>query len=229
MCGRFSLRRLPEAWQDTLGLGSVSGLKPRYNIAPGQPVLAVAHDEEENRNLLRYFDWGLLPSWQADDRHRPINARAETAHLKPYFRAAMRHRRCLVPADGFYEWSGRGPGRRPYYFQMSDAEPFAFAGLWEHWEGPQGEHRDTLAILTTTPNDLVSPLHHRMPVILDQHNFQRWIDPALQSAAEVQDLLHPQPAERMQVMAVTPYVNNPLNEGPTCVQPDTTDLFGPAP
>ena len=149
-----------------------------------------------------------------------INARAETAASKPAFRAAFRRRRCLIPADGFYEWqrAERG-GKQPFYLRLRDGLPFAFAGLWEHWEGPQGEALDTCTILTTEPNELLRPIHDRMPVILDPRAWELWLDPGVHEPVRLQPLLRPYPAEQMIALPVSPLVNNPANDRAACVVP----------
>ncbi len=226
MCGRFTVTKLPEAWLEALGLGAVPDYAPRYNVAPSQNVLAAAFDVEEDRNLLRYFEWGLLPTWAKDPKatHRSINARAETAAEKPSFRAAMRYRRCILPADGFYEWTGKGTSRRPFYFQRRDEGPFGFAGIWEQWESDRGECIDSCAILTTDANALVAQQHARMPVMLDAQDALAWLDPRQQASSKVQHLLRPYPAEEMKAIAVSPYVNSPRYDDPHCIAPDL-ELF----
>lgn len=226
MCGRFTVTKLPEEWLEALGLGPVPQYTPRYNVSPSQPVLAVAFDAEEDRNLLRYFDWGLLPSWAKDPKgmNRPINARSETASEKPSFRSAMRYRRCILPADGFFEWSGKGPSRRPYYFQHRDEATFGFAGLWEEWVGKQDEYIHSCTILTTEANALVAERHHRMPIILDPPDALAWLSPKAQSAKDVEPLLRAYPAERMKVTAVSRHVNSARYDDALCIAPEP-DLF----
>jgi putative SOS response-associated peptidase YedK len=216
------------------GEGRVRG--PRYNIAPTQVVAAVRAATEPPLTLpsppaggegrvrgareLCFLRWGLVPSWADDPAigNRLINARAETAAEKPSFRAAFRHRRCLIPADGFYEWQKLNGKNQPHYFRMRDGRPFAFAGLWEHWPG---EHQplETCTILTTGANDLVRPVHDRMPVILGPEDFERWLDPAVREPELLQPLLRPFPAEAMTAYPVSMVVNNPRNETPKCVEP----------
>jgi putative SOS response-associated peptidase YedK len=174
-------------------------LFPRYNVAPTQPVLAVRVAGVGREAVM--LRWGLVPSWAKDLKQAPINARAETAADKPTFRHALRKRRCLIPADGFYEWVALEGRKQPYCFRPGDGRPFAFAGLWERWEGPQGPV-ESCAILTTEANDLVRPVHDRMPVILPERHWRAWLDTDLQDAATVAPLLRPYPAEAMRAVSV---------------------------
>ena len=168
MCGRFSLTAPGQLWFEIFGLTDPPAWAPRYNIAPTQPAPAVVRFVEEAERQFRLWRWGLIPSWAKDPGigAQIINAKAETAATKPAFRAAFRRRRCLVLADGFYEWHRVGSKKQPFYIRLREGNPFAFAGLWEHWEGPAGAAIDSCTLLTTTPNDLISRFHHRMPVIL---------------------------------------------------------------
>jgi putative SOS response-associated peptidase YedK len=161
---------------------------------------------------------GLVPAWSRDARQAPINARSETVADKPMFRHAFRKRRCLIPADGFYEWAVVGGRKQPFCFRPQDERPFAFAGLWERWEGPDGPV-ESCAILTTQANELVRPVHERMPVILPEHHWSAWLDAGLHNAAEVVPLLLPFPAEAMRAYPVGLMVNSPKNDGPGCLEP----------
>jgi putative SOS response-associated peptidase YedK len=220
MCGRFTLTRFPDEWIELLEMPGFDPPKPRYNVAPGQYILTILRDPEVPHPLAQLLFWGLLPAWVKDPKavSRPINARAETVAEKPYFRAAIRHRRCLIPADGFFEWTGAGAERRPYYFQMQDERPFALAGLWERWQGPREELVDSCTIPTTTPNAIVKPYHHRMPVIVEPAHFKRWLDPAVQSYRDVADLLVPHPPAAMKATPVSRKVNNARRDDEGCVQ-----------
>ena len=221
MCGRFSLTAPGQLWFEIFGLSDPPAWAPRYNIAPTQPVPAGLVLPDQPRAQFRLLRWGLILSWAkapgvgAD----MINARAETAATKPAFRAAFRRRRCLVLADGFYEWPRRGGRKQPFYVRLRDGRPFAFAGLWEHWEGSEGQSIDSCTLLTTAPNALMRPLHHRMPVILDPEVYALWLDPAIQDADRLQPLLRQYPPEAMMAYPVSPRVNNPANDGPECIQP----------
>jgi putative SOS response-associated peptidase YedK len=220
MCGRFLLYTSGAALAEWLGLPEVPALEPRYNIAPTQPVAAVRAGPGGDRELVR-LRWGLVPSWSTDLAigNRLINARAETAADKPSFRVAFRQRRCLVPANGFYEWVGRAGKKQPIHFRLRERRPFAFAGLWERWQAPGGEVVESCAVLTTEANDLVRLVHDRMPVILDPDAFAPWLDPAVRDPAALGLLLRPYPADAMMASPVGSWVNNPRNEGPACLAP----------
>jgi len=219
MCGRFTLTAPGEQAAQQFGLSEAPALAPRYNIAPTQMVAAVrAAEGEPSLALLR---WGLIPSWAKDLSigARMINARAETAAEKPAFRAAMKQRRCLIIADGFYEWQTTGAGKQPFYFRVEGGRPFAFAGLWEWWRGPEGEQIESCTILTTAANELVQPLHDRMPVILRPADYGRWLDPSLRDPAAVTDLFAPLPADLMHTYPVSKAVNRVSNDSPALIAP----------
>ncbi len=169
----------------------------------------------------RRHRWGLIPSWAKDPAiaNQLINAQAETAATKPAFRAAFRKRRCLIPADDFYEWRKENRHKQPFHIRMRVGSPFAFAGLWEHWEGTQGRAIDSCTILTTTPNDLLRPLHHRMAVILHPGDYDLWLDLSVQEVERLQSLLRAYPAEEMTAYPVSTRVNNPGNDIPECIEP----------
>ncbi len=192
-------------------------LAPRYNIAPSQPVPVVrAADAGREWVNLR---WGLVPSWAKDAKLAQINARAETAPDKPMFRSAFRKRRCLIPASGFYEWQATGGKRKqPFCIRLADDKPFAFAGLWERWEGPDGPV-ESCCILTTEANDLVRPIHDRMPVILDPRHFDQWLDPKQRDAAALAPLLRPFAVDAMKAYPVSPWVNDPRHDDARCLEP----------
>lgn len=225
MCGRYTLKTPSKIVADFFGLSEEPTLEPRYNIAPTQPVPVVrvlrANPETKERELVP-LRWGLVPSW-ADDAaigNRLINARAETVATKPSFRSAFKHRRCLIPADGFYEWTKEGKLKQPLYIRKKDGQPFALAGLWEEWER-EGEVIESCAIITTTANDLMAEFHDRMPVILYQKDFDLWLDPDVKDPTTLESLLRPYPSEDMMVYPVNRLVNNPRNEDPKCVEPQT--------
>jgi putative SOS response-associated peptidase YedK len=216
MCGRFLLFSDASSLASHFDLTSLPELLPRYNIAPTQPVLAVrAAGSGREAALLR---WGMVAPWAKDTRQAPINARAETAADKPTFRHALRKRRCLVPASGFYEWAAVGGRKQPYCFRPWDERPWAFAGLWERWEG-EGTPVESCAILTTEANELVRPVHDRMPVILPERHWAAWLDPQVQDAGALVPLLRPFPSDAMRAYPVGPLVNNPRNDGPACLEP----------
>jgi len=219
MCGRYTLTTPPAKLAESFGLDERPQLDPRFNIAPTQPVATVLVVTGGRR--LRLMRWGLVPHWARDLSigSRMINARGETVAEKPAFRRAFRERRCLVLADGFYEWRREGKSKQPFYIARKDRQPFAFAGLWETWMPPDaGESVDSCTIITTDANELVGEFHHRMPVILDAGDFDIWLD----ADADEQDLLvllRPCPAGRMQAWPVRDTVNSPAHETPECIEP----------
>ncbi len=219
MCGRFTLTLPAEKLCLLFKVPSVPPLPPRFNIAPTQPALVVRQARGEREACL--LKWGLVPPWAKDPSMGPrlINARSETVREKPSFAPAFRKRRCLVPADGFYEWRKTQGGSRPYLFRFRDKRPFAFAGLWERWERGPGEPLETFTILTTRANPLVAPIHPRMPVILDPRDYQPWVDPAFRDLPRLEALLRPFPPEEMEGFPVTPRVNKPDFDEPSCVEP----------
>lgn len=199
---------------------------PRYNIAPTDPALIVRHNEKGDRELV-LVRWGLIPSWVKDPREFAtlINARCETVVEKPSFRGAMRHRRCLVPADGFYEWTGTRGAKQPHLIRRTDRAPFAFAGIWEHWLGADGSEIDTMAILTTQANDDMRGLHDRMPIILAAETFDLWLDCKPGTAEHVTHLLGPSPEGLLDHIEVDRRLNNPRNEGPGLQTPVRSSLL----
>ncbi len=206
--------------------------RPRYNIAPSQHIPVVRRSRESGDRKLESMQWGLVPAWakDPDGGPRPINARGEDAAGKPYFRNAMKQRRCLIPADGFYEWkkSPDNPKARkqPYAIRMADESLFAMAGLWECWQGGEGERpRITCTILTTRPNALMKGIHDRMPVVVDHADYARWLDADANGPGDVADLLEPFPADRMRATAVSPRVNSPKNDDEACLEPADVGLF----
>ena len=221
MCGRFTLFVDPKELMEAFpGFAMPVEWTPRYNIAPTQPVAVILNT---GQNKVEFFRWGLIPSWAKDPAigNRMINARAETVADKPSFRAAFRQRRCLVLADGFYEWR-KDPGRTaktPLYIRLKSGKPFAFAGLWESWRAPDDATIYSCNIITTEPNSLVAKVHNRMPVILEQEAYDVWLDPAEQSPDRLDVWLKPYPAERMTAYPVSRFVNNPSNDAPECIVP----------
>lgn len=225
MCGRYTIRRLP----DLIRLGIVQlpdfeEFSQRvsqlgvFNIAPSQQMPIVRLDET-GQTVATTARWGFIPSWSKEKpKVAPINARSETVAVSGMFRAALDRRRCLVPADGFYEWKGVKPPKQPFFIHMKDDHPFAFTGLWERWKnGPDAEPIDTYTILTTSPNEVMKPLHNRMPVILDESDYARWLDRNA-SGADVVDLLKPHRSECMEAWAVSTRVNTPKNNDPSLVE-----------
>ncbi len=220
MCGRFTLAADPDTLATLFELDTVPELRPRYNIAPTQPVAAVLLDAERQRRQFTFLTWGLIPSWAKDIKigARMINARSETVAEKPAYRSAFKYRRCLIPASGFYEWQRRRGGKQPYYIALHDHQPFAIAGLWERWQSPDGSVIESCTLLTTTPNELIRPLHNRMPVILPPVVFQEWLSPRT-PATRLQPLLRPYPADAMIAYPVSTRVNSPAYDAPDCIEP----------
>lgn len=219
MCGRYVLTTPIETLAQEFGVaGSSPEIPPSYNVAPSREVAAVLVRGGERR--LETLRWGLIPSW-ADDPgigSRMINARSETAAEKPSFRGAFRKRRCLLPADGFYEWQRTGNGKQPYHFRMKDGSPFAFAGLWEGWGGDGKEEIRSCTILTTEANELVGEVHHRMPVILAPEDYEIWLDPDVRETDLLASLLAPYPSDEMEAYPVSRFVNSPSNDDNRCVE-----------
>jgi putative SOS response-associated peptidase YedK len=231
MCGRYTL----------INLAHLTNLFPwiteppvdvpaRYNIAPTQPILAVGNDKPDQYD---FFLWGLIPAWAKDPTigNKLCNARAETLAEKNTFKNAYRRRRALIPADGFYEWklNADGKTKQPMFIRLKGGEPFAFAGLWETWHGADGEEIRSATIITTRPNELMSTMHDRMPVILPRDAMQRWLEPGEKMAGELDDLLQPYPAEAMEAYPISKDVNSPKNDGPELtrrVEAHPTTLFG---
>ena len=224
MCGRFTLTTTGQQLKEFFPLlDELPTSTARYNIAPTQNVLVVRDaTEKEAKPQAAWMRWGLIPSWANDKKIGAglINARADGVATKPAFRAAFKRRRCLVLADGFYEWK-REPGKKtkqPFYFRRKDSAPFAFAGLWEHWEGEEAAI-DSCTIITTDANKVLEPIHHRMPVILDPRDYTKWIDGSPKDPALLKELLQPSPAEDLVAVAIGTHVNNARNEGVDCLIP----------
>ncbi len=228
MSGRYTLRRLDlvrAALDATPYLPAFEEfdqrrIVPRFNIAPSQHV-AIVRISGEGKRVLDLAEWGLIPSWTKEKpRTRPINARAETVATSGMFRHAFAHRRCLIPADGFYEWHGSKPPRQPYFIHRKDDGIFAFAGLWERWKPqPDAEPIETCTIITTTANELMKPIHDRMPVIIEPADYGRWLDPKV-PASEIGDLLKPSSPDDLQATAISSRVNNVKNDGAELLEPD---------
>lgn len=221
MCGRFTITlRAEELQREFPWVVIPTQMQPRYNIAPTQPVAVVSND---NPTQLTFYRWGLIPAWAKDSTigARLINARAETLAEKPSFRSAFLRRRCLILADGFYEWAMRPKAKQPYYIRLRSAKPFAFAGLWEIWQDNQGNEIRSCAIITTQANEMIASLHERMPVILPPDAYTLWLSNEEKSAAELSHLLVPYPSQEMLMYAVSPYVNDPHHDTEECVKPLT--------
>ncbi len=221
MCGRYTLTLDPGELQEMLDLGPfIHIVQPRYNIAPSQPVPIV---KDFKTRAVELYLWGLVPFWSKDPSigSRMINARAETVSEKPSYRGAYKYRRCLILADGFFEWhhDKKAGIKIPYYFKLENDRPFTFAGLYEHWEPPEGGELHTCTILTCEPNDLVGSFHNRMPVILDESKRWPWINQETSHSALI-DSLVPYPAEEMKCYPVSTAVNSPQNDRPEILDPD---------
>ena len=221
MCGRFTLTDPDQALAVQFNLPLIPDLAPRYNIAPTQPVAAVRVGSEGGGREGALLRWGLIPFWARDPSigARLINARSETVAEKPAFRAAFRRRRCLVVADGFYEWQKVDGGKQPFFIRLRQGRPFAFAGLWELWQGEEGPAIESCTLLTTQPNDLIRPLHDRMPVILSPHDYDLWLDPKVQQPDRLEPLLRAYPSTEMEAWAVSRRVNSPAHDDPRCIEP----------
>ena len=223
MCGRFAFYSPTEAAAALFGVSGAVDVQPRYNIAPTQYVAAIRNGEDEQREIVK-LRWGLVPFWAKDPSigNRMINARAETVAEKPAYRAAYRHRRAIVLADGFYEWKREGDTKTPYFITLDSGEPFALAGLWEHWTDKEtGETIDSATLLTTEANPFIKALHHRMPVILDTARADDWLggsEDLLGTAAEEAPKLAAWPVDRR--------VNNARNEGESLLQPVGEKIAG---
>ena len=220
MCSRYSLTSPAEAVRSYFKVDGQDTFPPRYNIAPTQPVPIVRVSAAGARELV-LVRWGLIPAWVKDPREFTtlINARAESAVEKPSFRAAMKYRRCLVPADGFYEWTGPKGDKRPYLIRPKGGGPMALAGLWEHWQAADGSELETMAILTTSANRTLAPIHDRMPVILAPSDFDAWLDVRALPAEAAADRLRPAADDLLEAVAVGKAVSNPRAEGPGLQQP----------
>jgi putative SOS response-associated peptidase YedK len=222
MCGRYRLSRRKQIIEEHFE--SVSGDEdwtPRYNVAPTQPVPIIRQHPKEPRRDLSLVRWGLIPSWAKDASGSAgmINARSESAAIKPAFRDALKSRRCLIPADGFYEWSRVGKTKQPYCFEVNEGELFAFAGLWERWKDPYGNWIKSCSILTTTPNAMTAAVHDRMPVILNPDNYDLWLDPGFTDVTAVSEMLKPYDARLMRSYTVSTRINHVANNDPECSAP----------
>jgi putative SOS response-associated peptidase YedK len=221
MCGRFTLTVDPAQLEEAFPwVETPQELTPSYNIAPSQPVAVVPNNGE---NRLEFFNWGLIPSWAKDPSigNRLINARAETLAEKPSFRSALKRRRCLVLADGFYEWKQNPDNKRktPMYIRMKNRKPFAFAGLWEFWNPPDGSSILSCTIITTGPNQLLADIHNRMPVILHEHFYSDWLDPAERRPEDLAEILRPYRDGELEAYPASTLVNKPSNDLPECIKP----------
>jgi putative SOS response-associated peptidase YedK len=217
MCGRYRLSRRKQIVEEYFDVQADDDWAPRYNIAPTQPIPVILQNPKEPRREMSLMRWGLIPSWTKGISGPPmINARSETAATMPAFRDPMKSRRCLIPADGFYEWVHKGNAKQPFCFEVNDDELFAFAGLWDRWKDPSGQWTRSCSILTTTPNAVTSTVHDRMPVILNPSDYDLWLDPGLTNVADVTGLLKPHNPDGMRCYPVSPRVNNVANDDADC-------------
>jgi putative SOS response-associated peptidase YedK len=229
MCGRFTLTQSATAIADRFELDDLPFLAPRYNIAPTQPVAVIrvgsGRQQLAGDRQFTHLVWGLIPAWAKDPMMgaKLINARAETLAEKPSFRSAFKYRRCLIPTDGFYEWQRVEKKKQPYLFGLADRQPFAFAGLWEHWQSADGSEIESCTIITTEANSLMRSIHDRMPVILQPQDYQQWLDPAVQKVDQLRSLLRPyEPTSDLKTLTAHPVsvkVNNPRHDSPDCIEP----------
>jgi putative SOS response-associated peptidase YedK len=222
MCGRFTLRTPASIVAEQFSLFALPQFPARYNIVPSQPVPVVRLGSDPSRPQREFvlLHWGLVPSWAKDAAigNRLTNARAETAVDKPSFRAAFKRRRCLIVADGFYEWQRITKRPQPFYIHRKDDRPFAMAGLWESWEGAGHDYLESCTIITTEANDLMRPIHDRIPVILDPADYGTWLDPAIENGERITGLLHANDGTDWEAYPVSTAVNNPRNEGPELIE-----------
>ncbi len=218
MCGRFTLRTKAKDIAAHFVLADVPNLKPRYNIAPTQDVGAVRLDPGGKREFA-FLRWGLIPSWAKDTKtgYSMINARAESVATKPSFRSAFKKRRCLILADGFYEWKKVGDKKQPFLIHLKDDESFAFAGLWERWQREKQEIQ-SCTIIVTEPNTVLEEIHDRMPVILPSDEYDLWLDPEFEDTKKLEKMLRPYPPDEMEAYPVSTLVNNPRNDMKECAK-----------
>lgn len=219
MCGRYAIYGSPAKLKEHFGTANELDLKPRFNIAPTQTVPVVCLDETGNR-VFTFARWGLIPSWVKDpeDLQHPINAKVETAAIKPMFRHAFRKSRVLVPADAFYEWVPRN-GKQPYLIRLREDEPMGMGGLLEHWQGPEGDVT-TITILTTDANSLMAEIHSRMPVIIRPEDYADWVDTNLTDVTKVQAMAQPYPERFMEAYPISRKVNSPQHDSPDLIEPE---------
>jgi len=221
VCGRYNLITDAEALIDFFEIDQVlveaKGLRPRYNIAPGQSVPIIRNAGRGNELLLAR--WGLIPHWSREPgtKYSTINARAETVAEKPSYRDAFKRQRCLIPANGFYEWRRDGDKKTPHHIHAPDNGLLAFAGVWDHWD-KQGEGFDSCSIIVTTASRIMQPIHERMPVILNPAQYSTWLNPAHYNRAQLESMLVPY-AESLEICRISRFVNSPANDGPECVEP----------
>ena len=222
MCGRYRLTRKKEILAEHFGIEPPDNWQPRYNVAPTQDIPVIRQDSKQPKRIAATMRWGLIPIWSKDPKmgYKMINARSEGIIEKPAFSDALKKRRCLIPADGFYEWQKSGGKKKPFCFTMADEALFAFAGIWERWKDPEGKWIETCSIITTTPNKLTEDVHDRMPVILHPEDYDLWLDPGFHDTATLTGLLRPYEAEAMKRFEVSTRVNSVENDDPDLLNPE---------
>lgn len=220
MCGRFSLTVSPEQISKKFNLSKVPEIQPRYNIAPSQDIATVVQSKASEETQFQWMRWGLVPHWAKDIKigYKLINARVETVAEKPAFRSAIKQRRCLILADGFYEWQHQGKQKQPYYFQLESGKLFAFAGLWETWNSPEDEQVISCTILTTAADEVVNPIHERMPIIVPSQYYEMWLDPEITQPQDVLPLVTQGDRASLQAKPVSTMVNNPKCDRAECLE-----------
>jgi len=222
MCGRYRLSRRKQIIEESFDTADwQDDWSPRYNIAPTQPVPVIRQHPKEPVRQISLMKWGLVPNWARDASiaSSTINAKSETASEKPAFRDPFKYRRCLIPADGFYEWKRSGSSKQPYCFEVQNGEVFAFAGLWDVWKDADGQWIKTCSILTTLPNAVTATVHNRMPVILDRECYELWLDPSVTSVEVISELLKPFDARLMRCYPISAKVNHVANDDEECSRP----------
>lgn len=220
MCGRFSLTTSPIKLTKIFHFSEIPKFETHYNIYPGSDIAVIR--QTDHQRTLDYFHWDLIPPWAEDPKigYRTINARAETVHKAPAFRSAFKSKRCLIPANGFYEWKKlEKEKKQPYYIRPKDEAPFAFAGLWEKWQGKDGQVIESCTIITTESTKLIKPIHDRMPLILKPGDYELWLDLEVQEIRPLQIIMKPYPKDNMDAYPVSAAVNNPRNDIPECIEP----------
>lgn len=221
MCGRFTLFAKAEELKTEFELKEATSVPHSYNIAPSQSILIISQDKEVHNNNVYLAQWGLIPSWSKNPHEapKPINARFETLREKPYYKKAFQKQRCLIPISGFYEWASDHGSKQPYFFYIKDYKPFALAGIYDYWPG--GEETAEIvsaAIITTEANSLLKPYHSRMPVIIEQHNYEHWLDPENNNMEELMAMLYPRDYKNLTCHAVSKSVNTPNNNDANCIK-----------
>jgi len=222
MCGRYTLSAPSDDVAALFDLDGAPLLPERYNIAPTQEAAVVRQVDPEGKRRLDFLRWGLIPVWakEASIGNKLINARGETVAEKPSFKSSFKKKRCLVPASGFYEWKTEGKGKQPYFIHRKDGKPFAFAGLWSSWKDREsGETIDSFNLITTSPNEVLQPIHDRMPVILAREDFQVWLDPKVEDTERLQALIKPAPPEPFEAYPVSRAVNSPRDDRADLIRP----------